>query len=109
MRRLLVLTLAMASGGCEAIPLPEDKAEYAGHWKGPDVDLVIEPSGQVQFKKLQGKGQVQISGPITQWIDEDFVVGVMVMKTKFDVSEPPHLAGEAWVMTVDGVELLRQP
>ena len=113
MRRLLssvlpVMILAGLTGGCEVKPLPSDKLDYAGHWRGEDVDLVIGLDGRVQFKKLVGgKGQVNISGPIAQWIDEDFIVGVMVVKTKFDVSVPPHKSGNNWLMTVDDVLLVR--
>lgn len=101
---LLVPGLLIA---CSAEPLPADKADYAGHWRGKGVDLVIEASGQVQYRKAKGKGQVEISGPITQWIDEDFVVGVMVVKTKFDVTEPPHEVDGIWMMTVDEAQVVR--
>ncbi len=107
MKRALPLLLVAMLAACDAKPLPPEKADYAGHWRGEGVNLIIERSGEIQYRKMEGKGQVQISGPVAQWIDDDFVVGVMVMKTKFDVSEPPHKVGEVWSMTVDGVQLLR--
>jgi hypothetical protein len=93
--------------GCQAEPLPPDKADYAGHWRAPGVDLVIDPGGQVEYTKKQGAGYVEISGPIKTYDGDDFVVGVMVMTTRFDVTAPPRLEGGVWTMTVDGTRLVR--
>jgi len=106
-RLALVLASSLALTACDAGPLPTDKQDYAGHWRGDGMDLIIASSGKVQYKRAKGKGQVEISGPISEWHDEDFVVGVMVMKTKFDVTEPPKEVDGVWVMTVDGVLLSR--
>lgn len=106
-RLALLLASSLALTACDAGPLPADKQDYAGHWRGEGMDLIIETSGKVRFKRAKGKGQVEISGPISGWYDEDFVVGVMVMKTKFDVAEPPKEVDGVWVMTVDGVLLAR--
>lgn len=110
MRRLLpaaLLSLVLFTAACKGQPLPADKAEFAGHWRGGGVDLVIQPEGHVRYEKAEGKGRVQVEGPLQGWIGDDFVVGVMVVKTTFKVSEPPHEADGVWTMTVDGVELTR--
>ena len=106
-RLAVLLASALALTACSAGPLPPDKQDYAGHWRGDGMDLIIEHSGDVRFKRVEGKGQVEISGPISEWHDEDFVVGVMVMKTKFDVAEAPKEVDGVWIMTVDGVLLAR--
>ncbi|MCA9707335.1 MAG: hypothetical protein KDK70_15890 [Myxococcales bacterium] len=110
MRRVasaLVLLAALLPAACQqAQPLPPDKAQYAGHWRGGTVDLIIHPEGRVEYTRREGKGVVEVSGPVG-WQGDDFVVAVMVVKTKFDVSEPPHEEDGLWVMTVDGVELTR--
>jgi len=109
-RWLSLLCLGLLAGlllACEAKPLGPEKADYAGHWRGDGVDLVIEAEGRVKFERKHGAGVVKISGPIAVWVEDDFVVGVMVQKTRFDVTEPPHEVDGRWRMTVDGVALVR--
>lgn len=109
MRRLSLAPLLCATAllyACQARPLPPEKAQYAGHWRGGGVDLVIHPEGRAEYTKTQGKSTTEVSGPIG-WQGDDFVVAVMVVKTKFDVQEPPHEVDGIWMMTVDGVELTR--
>jgi len=109
MRRFVSTTLLCATlllSACQAQPLPPDKAEYAGHWRGGGVDLVITAEGRADYTRREGKGTVEVSGPIG-WKGDDFVIVVMVVKTAFDVSEPPHESHGIWQMTVDGVELTR--
>lgn len=101
------LLAALLLSGCKGQPLPADKAEFAGHWRGGGIDLVIRPEGHVTYEKAEGKGKVEISGPLQGWQGEDFVVGVMVVKTKFDVTAPPHEVDGVWVMELDGIELTR--
>jgi hypothetical protein len=110
MRRLLSATLLAAvlfTSACKGQPLPPDKAEFAGHWRGGGIDLVIRPDGYVTYEKAEGKGRVEVSGPLQGWIGNDFVVGVMVVKTTFKVNEPPHQVDGVWTMTVDGVPVTR--
>jgi hypothetical protein len=110
MRRLLsatLLSLVLFTSACKGQPLPADKAEFAGHWRGGGVDLVIRPEGHVTYEKVEGKGRVQVEGPLQGWKGNDFVVGVMVVKTTFKVSEPPHEVDGVWTMTMDGVQLTR--
>ncbi|MEM9453365.1 MAG: hypothetical protein AAGF11_04250 [Myxococcota bacterium] len=109
MRRLASATLLFATvllSACQPQPLPPDKAEYAGHWRGGGVDLVIYPEGRAEYTKQEGKGTIEVSGPVG-WKGEDFVIAVMVVKTKFDVQQPPHEVDGIWMMTVDGIELTR--
>ena len=84
----------------------QGKLEYAGHWSGGGVDLVIMPQGQVSYTKV-GTGKVEINGPVQAYDGEDLVVGALGITTTFDVQEPPHEVDGPWKMTVDGVELVR--
>jgi hypothetical protein len=110
MKRMLSAALLCAlllASACKGQPLPPDKAEFAGHWRGGGIDLVIEPQGYVRYEKAEGKGKVRVSGPLQGWQGDDFVVGVMVQKTKFEVDAPPHEVDGVWMMTLNGVELAR--
>ncbi len=100
---LLFLTMLTACGK----PLPADKATYAGHWSGAQVELVITPEGRVDYKRSTANGNTSIKSPIKEFAGNDMVVGVGPMATTFVVSAPPHREGDAWKMTVDGVELTR--
>ena len=103
----LLFVAALLVSACKAEPLPPDKLDYAGQWRGGGINLVITKDGGVSYDKVSGSGHVEINGPIKGFDGDDFIVGVMVVKTTFDVTAPPHQDGGAWKMTVDGVELTR--
>lgn len=108
--RVIALVLALGLGvACSPNPLPPDRLDYAGHWKGPGIDLVITAEGRASYDKKGGATSVHVDGPIQGFSGDDFVVGMMVMRTKFVVSAPPTERGGVWTMTVDGIELVRQP
>ena len=106
-RARLALVVLLLVSACKGQPLPADKLEYAGQWRGGGVDLVITADGGVSYRKVSGSSTIEINGPLKGFDGDDFVVGVMVMKTGFDVTAPPHEEGGAWKMTVDGVEVTR--
>ncbi len=106
-RPLATLLLATTLLACKGQPLPADKLEYAGEWRGGGVQLVITVDGGCSYHKVSGASHVEINGPIKGFDGDDFVVGVMVVKTTFDVTAPPHDDNGTWKMTVDGVELIR--
>ncbi len=90
-----------------AEPLPRDKLEYAGEWRGDATRLVISPEGHCDYERQRGSGNVSINAPIQRFEGDNFVVGVGPLTTTFVVSKPPHLAEGRWRMVVDGVELTR--
>ncbi len=108
-RPALLLTGVFAIACNSAEPLPADRADYEGRWRGDGVTLTITAAGHVSYDRAEGKGRVQVDGPIAGWKGDGFVVGVMTMKTAFEVTAPPHEVGGAWMMTVNGDELLRAP
>lgn len=107
--RCLLPILALALGACTGKPLPAERGDYAGTWRGDGVELRIDPDGTVSYRRQSGNGTVSIDGPLQGFDGDDFVVGVMVVKTTFDVEARPQQQGGRWVMTVDGVELVRDP
>lgn len=105
-------TLALLAGlatGCPLLSgeLPDKKRSYAGQWEGENMRLHIAPSGEIDYERRRGSSQVTVTGPITQFDGDDFVVGFWFFETRFDVTQPPHLEGDTWWMTVDGVALSR--
>ncbi|MEM7155641.1 MAG: hypothetical protein AAF799_22515 [Myxococcota bacterium] len=103
----VLISCVLVLTACKGQPLPADKAEFAGHWVGPGMDLVIRPEGHVTYEKVEGKGRTSIEGPLQGWQDDDFIVGVMVVKTKFEVTETPRELDGEWTMVVNGVRLKR--
>ena len=97
----------MAAAGCDSEPLPEDKADYAGTWRGEGVDLTITRSGSCSYVKDSGSGRTEINAPIQRFDGDDFVVGMLGVDTTFDVTTPPHEQDGTWTMVVDGIELTR--
>src|SRR5262245_36562397 len=93
--------------GC-AKPVPAEKAAYVGEWHGTAMALLITQDGSVAYRRLEGGISKSIDGPLRDFQGDDFVVGIGPISTTFVVSAVPHLQGEAWKMTVDGVELTRK-
>lgn len=92
---------------CSGKLLPPDKANYAGEWKAPDMDLLITPAGNVQYKRVRNRATTSVSGPIQAFKGNDFSVGVLFLSTTFAVSRAPYQEDGKWKMVVDGVELTR--
>jgi hypothetical protein len=107
--RACILGASLALAACTGKPLPADKADYAGRWRGPGVTLEITADGHARYDRAEGNGRVKIDGPIQGFDGDDFVVGVMVVTTSFDVTAPPTETNGVWTMTVDGVVLTRAP
>ena len=111
-RRLTTLGLATllfcGLAGCTGVPLPEDKWEYAGLWRGGKVTLEIFPEGQVRYQKLIGSsGHTRVNGPIKKYDGDDFITEVLFVSNRFRVDRPPFQDDGRWWMVVDGVMLKR--
>ncbi len=105
-KSLFLIILICFLSGC-AVPLPKEKLDYVGDWQSKEMRLLILADGTVAYKRLKGGGTTSINGPLKKFVGNDFVVGVLFMTTKFEVSIPPTEEGGHWVMTVDGVKLKR--
>jgi len=92
---------------CTGNPLPANKKEYAGLWRGPGIKLRITPDGRIKYNKARGAGHTKINAPIKEWKGNDFVVGFGPMNTTFKVSRPPYQDNGLWKMVVDGITLTR--
>jgi hypothetical protein len=100
--------LAVALSGC-AKPLPAERLAYAGEWAGEVMTLIIDADGRVEYHRNEGNRKSSVKAPLKEFQGDNFVVGVGFMSTTFIVSAAPHEAGGEWKMTVDGVELTKQP
>ena len=99
------MAIVMLSG-C-GISIPEEKREYIGRWKAPNMVLQISENGSVEYERTRNGNRTKISAPIKRFQGDDFVVGIWFIKTTFNVSKPPYHNGRQWKMVVDGVELTR--
>lgn len=114
MRKVKWMTLLMAAALLAACspstlytPLPADRLDYAGDWRGGGISLRIEPGGRVIYARKDGSMNKSLDAPLKEFKGNNFVVGLAFMKTEFFVAAPPHEEGGSWKMTVDGVELTR--
>src|SRR5689334_7119860 len=105
-RSAFVLLLCMLLVAC-AKPVPPPKTTYVGDWRAQNMVLQISAEGYVSYERREGNSRTTVNAPIQSVEGDDFIVGVGPFKTKFVVSKPPHLEGNVWKMTVDGVELTR--
>lgn len=92
---------------CAKQPLPPDYAEYAGHWRGDGVLLVITAKGHADYELVRGGARTSIEGPVHGFDGKGFSIGVGPLSARFEVQQPPHLANGRWRMTVDGRPLVR--
>jgi hypothetical protein len=97
----------LLAAACTGQPLPKDKLDYAGDWRGTGMTLSIAANGNVSYKRTRGGESTSISAPIQRFEGASFFVGVGPLTTRFEVTSPPHQDGSLWKMTVDGVELTR--
>jgi hypothetical protein len=105
-RRLATFVL-LAFVAC-AKPIPPERASYVGEWEAPGMSLLITQDGSVAYKRLFGGASKQVRGPLKSFEGNNFAVGIGFIATTFQVSAAPHADGDAWKMTVDGVELTRR-
>lgn len=108
MRTLAIALSTLLLAAC-AKPIPTAKAAYVGHWQSQDVSLQIGADGRVRYRRKEGDSIRTLTAPLQEFDGNDFKVGIGPLATTFVVSAPPHADGAAMKMTVDGVELTRQP
>ena len=109
-RSLQAPVLALAClwlAACAQQPLPADYAEYAGHWRGDGVLLVISSDGHADYEHVEGGKRVSLEGPVHGFDGKGFRIGLGPLSARFEVQQPPHLADGRWRMTVDGHVLQR--
>ncbi|MGI0118812.1 hypothetical protein [Zooshikella sp. RANM57] len=105
--RFIILTcLIFLLTGCSK-PVPENKLDYVGQWQSEEMRLFISRDGTVAYKRWKKGVTTSIDGPITEFIGDDFEVGVLFITTRFEVSTPPKQVDGVWQMVVDGVVLTR--
>ena len=51
-KRLLPLLLLLLLAACSE-PLPDDRLDYAGEWRGEAMYLLITRDGSVSYKRVQ--------------------------------------------------------
>ncbi len=126
---VLFVVLACRTGGSDtsavpedtaAIPVPEDKKDYIGDWKGQfqngSMTLSISPDGTVNYERREvttgtfSKTNTKYfsGGKIHKFDGNDFEVRALSESTTFKVEKPPYRDGQMWKMVVDGVELSRE-
>ena len=108
-KRIACVAVAALLCGCSAKPVPPEKSEYVGTWKGPKMSVSITQAGQVTYERSDGWIPKSASGTLQGFSSDSFDVAVMGYPTTFVVSLPPHWVGDTKRMTVDGVELTKLP
>ncbi len=101
-------TLLAALAACSK-PIPPERSAYVGDWRGPQMALLITQEGRVAYRRQEGSTSTAVSGPLQEFEGDNFKVGVGPISTTFVVTAPPHVDGGKTVMTVDGVQLEKQP
>jgi len=88
-RHLPILLFVALLASCSK-PIPESRLSYVGEWKSNPMRLLILRDGSVAYKRLKSGATVSVTGPLKEFLGDDFVVGVWLFTTTFDVSQPPE-------------------
>ena len=102
---VLIVAFTCSFVACNSIPVQEEKKSYIGTWEGVGFHLTISDNGGVNYRRVKGKRSTKISGPLKNFMGNDFIVGVLFFTTTFEVHQPPYKDGDDWYMVIDGVEL----
>jgi hypothetical protein len=105
---VIVLAAFLTLSSCGQ-PVPDDKAAYVGEWRAPNMSLMLTKEGRVSYKRVKGNGTTTVDGPLRRFEGTNFVVGIPLLSTTFEVSRAPYQEAGTWKMVVDGVELTRVP
>ena len=103
---LFVFFFILMISGCSK-PVDSAHLDYVGEWQSKEMYLLILADGSVSYKRLKGGVSTSVSGPLKEFVGDNFVVGFAFLTTTFDVSEAPHQVDDNWEMVVDGVRLVR--
>ena len=97
--------LALWIAACGSIP--DDRKDYIGTWEGDGFYLWISATGSVEYERQQGSRSTSLSGPLKEFVGDDFEVGFLFLTSTFKVAQRPHRTGPYWTMVVDGVPLIK--
>ena len=100
---LVILVPALLILSACGQPVSEDKAAYVGEWRAQTMGLLLTQDGSVAYKRLKGGVTTSLNGPLRRFEGDNFVVGVPLIATTFEVSKPPYQDAGQWKMVVDGV------
>ena len=104
-RTLLVIVPALLLLAACGQPVPQEKAAYVGEWRSKTMALLLTQDGTVAYQRLKGGVTTSLNGPLRRFEGDNFVVGVPILSTTFEVSKPPYQEAGAWKMVVDGARL----
>jgi hypothetical protein len=105
--QLVVLSAAMLALSACGKAVPPDKSAYIGEWRAQAMALLVTQDGSVAYKRIKGGVTTSVNAPLRRFEGDNFVVGLPLVSTTFEVSKPPYEEAGRWKMVVDGVELTR--
>jgi len=103
---IVLLTSTVVLSACGKA-VPPEKAAYVGEWRAQTMALLVTQDGTVAYKRLKGGMTTSVNAPLRRFEGDNFVVGLPLISTTFEVSKPPYEEAGRWKMVVDGVELTR--
>jgi uncharacterized membrane protein YhaH (DUF805 family) len=82
------------------------KSDFVGLWQGEHTALRVDNVGNALFFHIDGNSSVRATGPLRVLDDSHISIGMGANSAVLNVTEPPHMEGQAVKMTLDGVELV---
>jgi len=106
---IIALLIVLLTSCMEAVSIPDDKKDYIWTWQSNEMYLNIGKDGYIDYKKKVLANETSVNWPITKFENEDFIVWILGIETKFDVQKVPF-TNENWniEMVIDWITLLKQ-
>lgn len=101
---LVVLSFVMQ---WNPIEFNEDQKKYIWNWKWDWITLIISDNAYIDYKKQKNSVSTSISGPITEFNDNNFKASILFINSTFNIDKKPFQEWNLWKMTVDWNELSR--
>lgn len=106
---IFTLLLILLASCMDAVSIPDDKRDYVWIWQSNEMYLNIQQDGYIDYKKKVWAKETSVNWPIARFENEDFVVSILGLETKFDIQKVPYVK-DNWKMemVVDGITLEKQ-
>lgn len=89
------------------VQFTKEQEKYIWEWKWDWITLLIWNNSYINYKKQKGSVSTSISGPIVEFNDNNFKIGIWFFKTTFTINKKPLIEWNQYKMTIDWNKLTR--
>lgn len=101
----MMLALQACCGNCnmEKVPVPEERADFIGHWEAAEGDTIdIMADGSANFKTVDGSASKSVSGGGVTFKGDLMTIGLMGLENTWTIDKAPYQEDGATLMVLSG-------